>query len=643
MKFLKIGLACLLCFSVFLCASLMFSCGNKTTVKFNTRGGNDIDEELITRGSTFGEDNVILPTPTRLGYTFEGWFFDKDCTSGNEFYANSQVNGSTTIYAKWSQNPRVGTNLVTITLKDFYGPDLDYSFTVQRGSSIVLPTPPVRDDKVFNGFFYDEDCQHVCPNDQIAREFTAYTGWSDKDNNLPEPQPIDEPTDPTEEPSTNPEPATPGSDSPSTDVITNIHVSFDLQYKAPFRGQRWSCNFNEIIPLGYISHPEYRYEIVGNDYIQYDFAGWGVNPTDEDHPTGIILASERTTYLAPCAQDWEDEGLLTSEECWKGHYIEDGQTYYAYWVRATVNPVGTVDDLGEKVRIILHRNNGDPDDRHDIAAQTILAKGSKIFELSIPVKDGSLFAGWYTDVNRQNEFIIPATGKEINSELHLYAKWTEKTPDTRFATFSYYSHRTGGEVYSVVREYLPIGSTITSLPILYDPTRAFVGWYRYGSFSEDKRFYIEDSYTVTDDIGLFAKWLDNPVGDVNQDSTVNNTDLSVLKSYIKNKNKTYSLEELALCDVNRDGVVDRFDVHALNAGIQNSSLMLPATRIIKTNLDLDNNGVVNDADFTQYQSLESLGYKTTLDFDFDGTVESIDEAIFSAIKENDSALKNELG
>ena len=55
----------------------------------------------------FVEEGNIMREPsgemTRLGYTFGGWYTDKDCTEGNEFTFESELADNTTIYAKWTE------------------------------------------------------------------------------------------------------------------------------------------------------------------------------------------------------------------------------------------------------------------------------------------------------------------------------------------------------------------------------------------------------------------------------------------------------------------------------------------------------------------------------------------------------------
>ena len=612
MKFYKIGLACFVCLCMFLSASFMIACGNKATVRFDTRGGGDLESELITRGSTFGEDDVLLPTPFRVGYSFEGWFYDANCTSGNEFYSNSQVNRNMTIHAKWAQNAHMGANLVTIILKDYYGSGHDYSFTAQIGSEVTFPTPNANGDLVFTGFYYDEDKTHVCPSVIVVEEgLTAYTGWDTKKEDLPNPTPI-----------------TPSGDSGEKQTI---HVTFDLQYPHPFHGQTYSVVFNEIIPLGYISRAYPRYELdTDGKYYQYEFVGWGKN---SNSTTGIIDDAAVEACTNTC---WTEQ----EEDCsWRKHLIEDKETYYAYWTKGA--QVGSATSISnDKVQVTLHANYPTADPK--VFSFAILNKKSKIFKLDEPSRTGYLFGGWYFDEECTEKFIIPVNGREIDADLDLYAKWTANPAGTnQFVSINYYND--GDFTFERFVKY----TKITALPILFDTERAFIGWFT--DKAQTKRFTIEDSFTMSTPLVLYAKWHNFKVGDVTQDGSVTNEDVALLTTYLKNKNRTYTQDDLALCDVNRDGVVDRFDVHALNVFINNNVTLMPATSVIMANFDLDKNGVVNDVDFEQYRAQVSdiatqlNNYNGKLDFNNDGSIDNIDDAIFSHIKVHDTNLKNTIG
>jgi uncharacterized repeat protein (TIGR02543 family) len=69
--------------------TLTFSAGEGATVSPTSK--------TVTQGSAVGE----LPTPTRTGYTFEGWFTQQN-GGGTEYTAATVATGSLTLYAKWT-------------------------------------------------------------------------------------------------------------------------------------------------------------------------------------------------------------------------------------------------------------------------------------------------------------------------------------------------------------------------------------------------------------------------------------------------------------------------------------------------------------------------------------------------------------
>ena len=74
---------------------------NSYTVTFNGNEGNcSTANKKVTNGSKYG----TLPTPTRTGYTFAGWFTAK--TGGSKITADTYVAiaGNQTLYAQWKGN-----------------------------------------------------------------------------------------------------------------------------------------------------------------------------------------------------------------------------------------------------------------------------------------------------------------------------------------------------------------------------------------------------------------------------------------------------------------------------------------------------------------------------------------------------------
>ena len=75
--------------------------GNQYTVTFNANGGTtSTTSKKVTYASTYG----TLPTPTRDGYKFEGWYTAK--SGGTKITASTTVSitAAQTLYAQWSPN-----------------------------------------------------------------------------------------------------------------------------------------------------------------------------------------------------------------------------------------------------------------------------------------------------------------------------------------------------------------------------------------------------------------------------------------------------------------------------------------------------------------------------------------------------------
>ena len=68
------------------------------TIKFETNGGNEIESVKVANNKTLDEPEI----PTKDGFSFEGWFTDKELTTAYNF--DSKVTKSFTLYAKWEKH-----------------------------------------------------------------------------------------------------------------------------------------------------------------------------------------------------------------------------------------------------------------------------------------------------------------------------------------------------------------------------------------------------------------------------------------------------------------------------------------------------------------------------------------------------------
>ena len=116
------------------------------TLYFDPDGGSvSQNSKTVTYGSSYG----TLPTPTRNGYTFDGWYTSADGGSLVTSNVTVRLTYNQTLYAHWSENPQ------TYTL--YFDPDggsVDiYSKKVNYGEYYGdLPTP-YRDGYKFEGWY----------------------------------------------------------------------------------------------------------------------------------------------------------------------------------------------------------------------------------------------------------------------------------------------------------------------------------------------------------------------------------------------------------------------------------------------------------------------------------------------------------
>ena len=69
------------------------------TVTFNTDGGSQIENQKVM----YGQLVEVEENPVKEGYTFTGWYTDKDCK--NQFdVTKDRVSDSMTLYSGWEKN-----------------------------------------------------------------------------------------------------------------------------------------------------------------------------------------------------------------------------------------------------------------------------------------------------------------------------------------------------------------------------------------------------------------------------------------------------------------------------------------------------------------------------------------------------------
>ena len=143
------------------------------TVTFDANGhGKAPDAQEVEDG----EKAKKPANPTADGYTFGGWYTDKDCKNAFDFSA--PVTSDITLYAKWAKNAPV-THTVTFDANGHgKAPDAQ---EVEDGKKAKKPSNPTADGYTFGGWYTDKDCKNAFDfSKPVTEDITLYAKWTKK-------------------------------------------------------------------------------------------------------------------------------------------------------------------------------------------------------------------------------------------------------------------------------------------------------------------------------------------------------------------------------------------------------------------------------------------------------------------------------
>ncbi len=141
---------------------------SKYTITFNPNGGTvSPTSKQIYQGDAIGE----LPTPTRTGYTFNGWYTSS--SGGTKITEETIPTYNRTYYAHWTQTPKY-----TVTFNPNGGTVTPTSRQVYKGNEVgELPTP-TRDNYTFDGWFTaSSGGDEVTASTIVTATVTYYAHW----------------------------------------------------------------------------------------------------------------------------------------------------------------------------------------------------------------------------------------------------------------------------------------------------------------------------------------------------------------------------------------------------------------------------------------------------------------------------------
>ena len=149
------------------------------TVTFDTLGGNAIEAKKVEEGKA-----VVLPTdPTKEGYTFAGWYTDKDCTKK---YENEKVSKDMTLYAKWTEKqtpPEPAKYNVTYEINGHGVQPTNLTDVTALPETLPVLTA---EGWVFEGWFTDEGLATAAvAGAALTAGITLYAKWTKNSVSVP--------------------------------------------------------------------------------------------------------------------------------------------------------------------------------------------------------------------------------------------------------------------------------------------------------------------------------------------------------------------------------------------------------------------------------------------------------------------------
>lgn len=121
--------------------------------------------------------------PTKSGYTFTGWYLDKECTQAWDF-AKDTVKENMILYAGWEKIEPSQKNYVVIF--NYLIDNKYHSESVSEGNIAAMPAKPFKEGYTFTGWYVDQDCTIPWDFDnRVYSDLTLFAGWQVKTEEYP--------------------------------------------------------------------------------------------------------------------------------------------------------------------------------------------------------------------------------------------------------------------------------------------------------------------------------------------------------------------------------------------------------------------------------------------------------------------------
>lgn len=318
---------------------------NELTLTFNAEGGAvDPASKKVYYDGEYG----TLPTPTKTGSTFIGWFTDK--TNGTKVTDKTVAKASVTLHAHWQAN--VYTVYINYNGYDATGKPL--SKQLDHGDGYGLETLS-RVGYEFGGWYLDSAfANEITSTTTCTESGTVYAKWTAKE----------------------------------------YTVKFDVNGGNSLSDSQSSKKVVYDTAYGDLPSPTKPDSGSGWFRTKYTFAGWYTTRSDD---SGVRITSDTILTV--------NSGVVSNSL---------DVTLYARWVTATEYTI-VFNPNGGTVETSFIKNDG----------QT----GVSASDLPTPVRDGYTFNGWFTQKDGGTKI---EAGYRASADITVFARWTANTYNLTF-------------------------------------------------------------------------------------------------------------------------------------------------------------------------------------------------------------------
>ena len=428
---------------------------NAWLVTFNANGGSGGATRSVTKGSAVG----TLPSSTRTGYTFKGWFTDP--VSGSQISSTTKPTSDVTYYAHWQ------VNQYTITFNANGGTG-GTSAKYDYGSTLVAPTV-TRSGYTFTGW------DPAVPAKVPAANTTYTAQWEEI--------PVVKYTVTFN--------ANGGSGGTTRQVESGKAVgtlpstsrsgyTFNGWYTAASGGTKISASTTVTADVTYWA----QWTIIPPTVYTVTFSANGGSDTparqvESGKPVGELPSTARTGYTFL--------GWFTAAS--GGTQIDDvttvtgNVTYYAHW-------------KANEYVVTFNATGGEC----DTPTKTVTYDAT-YGELPVPTRNNYTFNGWFTAATGGTK-VESTTKVTITAAQTVYAQWTE-IPQVVMRTVTFDAQ--GGS--AVASRTVENGKAVGTLPTTSRAGYTFNGWFTSASGGTK----ISATTTVNANVTFYAQWTQSAV------------------------------------------------------------------------------------------------------------------------------------